>query len=179
MTDDAGLLSLLDDPASAQRSFARIAADVSSILPAAEVEHVGATAVAGCLTKGDIDVLVRVTREDFPSAMSILDATLQRSVRNDPTGEYVEYDFDRAGCRGAIQLVGAGSWHDRRFRRFKSVLGSDDAAIARYNELKRYHEGLSMTDYRIAKAAFIDALLVDSTFRNDDGDSSVVPGIRE
>jgi GrpB-like predicted nucleotidyltransferase (UPF0157 family) len=179
VTDDSGLLSLLDDSARAHRSFARIAAEVSSIVPAAEVEHVGATAVAGCLTKGDLDVLVRVTRDGFPSAMRTLDATLQRSVRNDPTGEYVEYDFDRAGCCGSIQLVVAGSWHDRRFRGLKSVLVSDDAALFRYNELKRYHEGLSMTDYRIAKAAFIDALLVGSTFWNDDGDFALVPGIRE
>ena len=177
MTDDTGLLLLVDDSASSQRSFARIAEDVSAILPGAEVEHVGATAVAGCVTKGDVDVLVRVTRDAFPSAMDTLDATLQRSVRNDPTGEYVEYDFNSAGCYGSVQLAVAGSWHDRRFRRLKSVLASDDAALARYNELKRYHDGLSMTDYRIAKAAFIDALLVDSTFRNDDGDSSVVPGI--
>jgi len=179
VTDDTGLLLLIDDSADAQRSFARIAENVSSMLPTAEVEHVGATAVAGCLTKGDVDVLVRVTREGFPSAMGALDATLQRSVPNDSTAEYVEYDFDSAGCYGSVQLVVAGGWHDRRFRGLKSVLVSDDAALARYNELKRYHEGLSMTDHRIAKAAFIDALLVDSTFRNDDGDSSVVPGIHE
>lgn len=179
MDDDTGLLLLIDDTPSAQRAFARIAEVVSSILPTAEVEHVGATAVAGCLTKGDVDVLVRVMREDFPSAMGTLDATLQRSERNDPTGEYVEYDFESAGCYGSIQLAVAGSWHDRRFRRLKSVLASDDAALARYNELKRYHEGLSMTDYRIAKAAFVDALLVDSRFRNDDDDSTVVAGTHQ
>jgi GrpB-like predicted nucleotidyltransferase (UPF0157 family) len=179
VADDTGLLLLIDDTPSAQRFFARIARVVSSILPTAEVEHVGATAVAGCLTKGDVDVLVRVMREDFPSAMGTLDATLQRSERNDPTGEYVEYDFDSAGCYGSIQLAVAGSWHDRRFRRLKSVLASDDAALARYNELKRHHEGLSMTDYRIAKATFIDALLVDSTFRNDNRGSSVVPGTHQ
>jgi len=177
--DETELLSLHDDSAGAQRSFARIAERISSILPEAEVEHVGATAVAGCLTKGDIDVLVRVTREEFAPAMATLDATLQRSVRNDPTDEYAEYDFSEAGCSGSIQLVVAGSWHDRRFRQLKTALGSDEGALARYNELKRYHEGLSVTDYRIAKSAFIDALLLDSTVWAQPGDSSVVPGIRE
>jgi GrpB-like predicted nucleotidyltransferase (UPF0157 family) len=177
VADDTELLLLVDDSASTQRSFAQIAEHVSSILPTAEIEHVGATAVPGCLTKGDVDVLVRVTSDAFPSAVDTLDAALQRSARNDPTGEYVEYDFDGTGCCGSVQLAVAGSWHDRRFRRLKSVLASDEAALARYNELKRHHAGLSMTDYRIAKAAFIDALLAGSTFRNDDGDSSVTPGI--
>jgi len=175
--NETELLSLLD-PAGAQRSFSRIAADVSSILPGAEIEHVGATAVAGCLTKGDLDVLVRVTRADFPLAMRALDGTLQRGVRNDATDDYVEYDFDRDGCSASIQLVVAGCWHDRRFRQLKSALASDGEALARYNDLKRYHEGLTMTDYRIAKAAFIDALLVDSTISGETGDSTVVTGVR-
>jgi len=176
--NDSELLSLLD-PAGARRSFARIAADVSSILPGAEIEHVGATAVAGCLTKGDLDILARVTRAEFPLAIQALDATLQRSVRNDATSDYVEYDFDREGCSASIQLVVAGCWHDRRFRRLKSALASDGEALASYNELKRCHEGRAMTDYRIAKAAFIDALLVDWTASDEANDSTVVPGVRE
>jgi len=176
--NETELLSLLD-PAGAQRSFARIASDVSSILPDAEIEHVGATAVLGCLTKGDLDVLVRVTPADFPLAVRALDATLRRSLRNDSTSDYIEYDFDRDGRSASIQLVVAGCWHDRRFRQLKSALASDGEALARYNELKRYHEGLTMTDYRIAKVAFIDALLIDSTVSDESGDLTVVPGIRQ
>jgi GrpB-like predicted nucleotidyltransferase (UPF0157 family) len=159
MHDDAELLSLRDDSASARRSFARIAADVSSILPGAEIEHVGATAVSGCLTKGDLDVLVRVTHQDFPLAMRTLDAVLRRGERNDPTSDYVEYDCGCAGCSASVQLVVAGCWHDRRFRQLKSVLESDAAALARYNELKRRHEGHALSDYGVAKSAFIDELL--------------------
>ena len=179
MSDTLELLELISDSADARRSFLRIAADVSSILPGAEIEHVGATAVAGCLTKGDIDVLARVSPRDFPAAARALDAALRRSERNDPTADYVEYDYDRDGCCASIQLVVASCWHDRRFRRFKRALASDDAALARYNELKRLHEGRSMTDYRAAKSAFIDALLADEGAAAEGQDSSVVPGIRE
>jgi len=46
--------------------------DVVALLPAAEDEHVGATAVPGALTKGDVDLLVRASEREFAEAVSIL-----------------------------------------------------------------------------------------------------------
>jgi GrpB-like predicted nucleotidyltransferase (UPF0157 family) len=45
---------------------------VATLLPAAEIEHVGATAVPGALTKGDVDLLVRVPERDFVEAVLLL-----------------------------------------------------------------------------------------------------------
>ena len=45
---------------------------VLRVLPDAEVEHVGATAVPGALTKGDLDVLVRVPASRFAQSVAAL-----------------------------------------------------------------------------------------------------------
>jgi len=38
------------------------------MIPTAEIEHVGSTAVQGSLTKGDVDVQVRVAAAEYPAA---------------------------------------------------------------------------------------------------------------
>lgn len=44
-----------------------------SVLPAsAELEHVVATAVPGCLTNGDLDICIRIAASDFEAADNVL-----------------------------------------------------------------------------------------------------------
>ena len=45
---------------------------VFALVSGAEVEHVGSTAVPGALTKGDVDLLVRVGERGFPAAVESL-----------------------------------------------------------------------------------------------------------
>ena len=52
--------------------FARRSAELSALLPAARVEHIGSTAVPGSLTKGDLDICVVVAGADFEAAARIL-----------------------------------------------------------------------------------------------------------
>jgi GrpB-like predicted nucleotidyltransferase (UPF0157 family) len=44
----------------ARAAYAEHRARIAEVLPNAEIEHVGATSVPGALTKGDVDLLVRV-----------------------------------------------------------------------------------------------------------------------
>ncbi len=46
----------------------------------ADIRHIGATTVWGCLTKGDLDVVVRVSLGDFPEADAVLSALFARNV---------------------------------------------------------------------------------------------------
>ena len=53
--------------AAAEALFATVAAELVSDLPgSAEVLHVGATAVPGCLTKGDFDIAIRYGTGKYP-----------------------------------------------------------------------------------------------------------------
>jgi GrpB-like predicted nucleotidyltransferase (UPF0157 family) len=56
-------------------------------LPAtADVRHIGATAVPDCLTKGDLDIVVRVPSDDFAdadTALATLFARNEGSIRTE------------------------------------------------------------------------------------------------
>jgi GrpB-like predicted nucleotidyltransferase (UPF0157 family) len=160
MTDDSDVFALSEvATAQAQLAFATLAAQLFALLPHAEVEHVGATAVPGCVSKGDLDVVVRVARPQFGASVSVLDGVLRRSERNASTDEYMEYDAASEGVVASVQLVVAGSDLDDRFRRVKAILLADRAALADYNALKMRCDGGSMSAYRQAKAELIDAML--------------------
>lgn len=126
-----------------------------SDLPAsAEIEHVGATAVPGCLTKGDLDICIRVAATDFEAAESILARSFQRnsgSVRNRVFSAFM--DEDRTPPLG-VQLVAKGSDLDF-FVEFRNRLRKCETLLTSYNDLKRRYEGRDMDEYRSAKADFI------------------------
>jgi len=44
-------------------------ARLQALIPGARIEHVGSTAVAGSLTKGDLDICVIVDAEHFDAAV--------------------------------------------------------------------------------------------------------------
>jgi GrpB-like predicted nucleotidyltransferase (UPF0157 family) len=56
-------------PGAARECFAEIARMALARLPHTEIRHFGSTAVAGCLTKGDMDTAVRVSAAGFPAYM--------------------------------------------------------------------------------------------------------------
>lgn len=174
------VLTLSDSaPSLALQSFVVIAAALFAQLPYAEIEHVGSTAVPGCLTKGDLDVLVRVSTADFQRATHALDALVTRSTRNEPTDQYVEYDYSADGVSASVQLVVAGSELDERFHRLKAVLKSAPEALAKYNSLKVRCDGLSMTAYRRAKERLIDSLLGAELASSHSSGIVLEPGIYE
>jgi len=143
--------------------FSEVAAHVEARMPGADVEHVGSTAVPGCLTKGDLDVLVRIPSEAFLNSMEVLDGLLARSPRNDPTGDYVEYDYVGRGFSASVHLAVADAWHDRRFHGLKALLTSDPRALDGYNGMKREYEGRPMEEYRRAKAPLIESMLAGTS----------------
>ena len=57
---------------SVERIFRALQRDLQRLLPGVHVEHVGGTSVPGLLTKGDLDVQVRVDAENFASYSRIL-----------------------------------------------------------------------------------------------------------
>ena len=56
----------------ADRLFAEIQEKLTVLLPFADIQHIGATAVLGLLTKGDLDINVRVQSNTFDSAVDAL-----------------------------------------------------------------------------------------------------------
>lgn len=57
---------------------------VLRLVPDAEVEHVGATSVPGALTKGDLDVLVRVHPSQFSRSVAAMRWRFSAAIRRRP-----------------------------------------------------------------------------------------------
>lgn len=148
--------------ADADRLFARVAVDLAQVLPAsAEIRHVGATAVSGCLTKGDLDIVVRVPAADFLSADAALARRFARNAGSKRTETFSSFEDDAAMPHLGIQLTVVGS-EDDGFHLFAEALRGDANCVARYNALKRAFHGQPMEAYRAAKGRFVAEVLPDA-----------------
>jgi len=133
---------------------------VLELVPRAEVEHVGATAVPGALTKGDVDVLVRVGELEFPAAVEALSRRYAIHQAHNWTPALASFtDPDAVDLPVGIQLVVTGSEADRFFGPFRDALIGSDALLAEYNALKLRLDGLEYERYTELKAQFIERVL--------------------
>ena len=119
-----------------------------------EIRPVGATSVPGCLTKGDVDIVVRTEAARFASLRDILDAQFDKNLGSPRDENFASYADDSQEFPLGIQLVVTGTQHDN-FHSFTHRLRQSDELLASYNDLKRSFSGSEMEAYRKAKAEFI------------------------
>jgi GrpB-like predicted nucleotidyltransferase (UPF0157 family) len=151
--------SLHPDPmlarTAAQDLFERTAADLRRLLPAsADIRHIGATAAPGCLTKGDLDIVVRVAATDFAPADAALAAHFARNTGSTHSETFSAFENADTIPHLGVQLTVIGAPNDF-FHTFVEILIRDPEVLAQYNALKQKFEGHPMEDYRAAKSAFI------------------------
>lgn len=142
----------------AQRLFLVWRERLHSLLPHAQVEHIGATAIPGCLTKGDLDIAVYVEQEYFAEAEQALASLLRSNSGSIRTTYFSSFSDENTSPAMGVQLVVRGSALDI-FGPFRDRLRADPALLQRYNTLKLSHQGVAMSAYREAKAAFIESVL--------------------
>ena len=138
-------------------AWEREAAFLGSVLPAADLQHVGSTAVPGSLTKGDLDIQVRVALADFAGAEAILARHYARNTGSPALPGFAA--FEKAGAQPPVglQLTAIGGEWDL-FWRFREVLLVRPDLAAAYDALKSSFEGRSMAEYRRAKEGFFEEL---------------------
>jgi GrpB-like predicted nucleotidyltransferase (UPF0157 family) len=140
--------------------FAAHRARVLALLPNAVVEEVGATAVTGALTKGDLDVLVRVSEPDFSAAIEILGRRYAVHQPHNWTSTLASFKDEAASePEVGVQLVVCSSSDDRLFGPFRDALIRDSDLLAQYNALKRRLDGADYDRYTERKAEFIERVL--------------------
>lgn len=148
-----------DARARAARLFERVRVELEQALPAScEVLHVGATAIVGCLTKGDLDVVVRCEPADFDKADEVLAERFDRNSGSARTVDFSAFEDKGTLPELGVQLTAKGGRLDI-FHLFAAALGRDQRLVDRYNELKRSYDGQPMDVYRTAKSAFVDSVL--------------------
>jgi GrpB-like predicted nucleotidyltransferase (UPF0157 family) len=130
---------------------------LATLAPGSEVVLTGASSLPGTLTRGDIDLHLRVP----PPAWAVTVAALSEAYRvvnpeiwTSTLATFGAPDDDLVG----IAATPVGSEHDVRFRAAWERLAGDAVALAAYNELKRSHAGGDLAEYLAAKGAFFERL---------------------
>jgi len=135
---------------------------LSSILPDARIEHVGATAVAGAYSRGGVDVCVAVPPDAFDEAMSVLCEAGYLPRAHDPASESADRHAVLAAPHGdggvTLQLVESGSCHESLMR-LRDLLRADPVLLARLNAAKIDAAPLGGEAYADAKARFFADVL--------------------
>jgi GrpB-like predicted nucleotidyltransferase (UPF0157 family) len=142
----------------AESLFERTRAALQTVLPMADIRHIGATAIRGCLTKGDLDIVVRVPSDDFTHAETVLSNRFSRNQGSTRTSDFAAFEDVSTDPHLGIQLTAIGGPFDF-FHEFVEALGASPQLVREYNALKSAHEGHEMAVYRAAKDAFIDRVL--------------------
>ncbi|OIK09850.1 GrpB family protein [Bacillus sp. MUM 13] len=136
---------------------------IRELLPDSDVQHVGSTAVPNSLTKGDIDIQVRVSPEQFLKAVQTLSAVYELNEGSVKTGSFRAFKDDSTVPPLGVQLTVIDSEYDF-FWKFRDVFLLNDTYRLEYDELKREFEGKEMDEYREAKNEFFQKLMNTSEF---------------
>jgi len=132
---------------------------LGAILPEARIEHIGASAIPGAYSKGDVDICVAVPRDRFLEALGVLGEagfTLREGTLR--TEQLCMLDAPDSEVPLAVQLIEAGSRYEF-FMRFRDALRDDATLVARYNALKIEAAPYGADAYRAAKSSFIHDVL--------------------
>ena len=131
---------------------------IQKLIPWAEVHHIGSTAIPGSITKGDLDINVRVPVENFDNAVKGLEKLYQINQPENWTNNFASFkDDDNFDIAGGVQLTIMGSESDD-FIKLNDLLINDSQLLKEYNQMKEKFEGKDMEEYRKEKANFFGKL---------------------
>jgi GrpB-like predicted nucleotidyltransferase (UPF0157 family) len=141
-----------------ERLFARVAERLGALLPNADIQHVGSTAIPGSLTKGDLDVQVRVHECDFAGAKERLTAIYAVNAGGFASRDAASFAARDTEPSLGVHLTVIGGPADMQWR-FRDLLIASPRLRADYDRLKREFHGASMQKYREAKGEFVARVL--------------------
>ena len=162
MSDDE-TFQIVPDADGAREAASRLFVQRSKLLRSqltvpADIRHIGATAVPGCVTKGDLDIVVRVAAEDFDKADVCLARMLDRNKGSVRTATFAAFEDNSAAPHLGVQLAAIDGPEDF-LHLFVDALNASPPLVAAYNELKTRFDGHPMDEYRRAKDAFVARVL--------------------
>jgi GrpB-like predicted nucleotidyltransferase (UPF0157 family) len=131
---------------------------IEKLLPEADVQHVGSTSIPNSLTKGDLDIQVRVQSNLFPKAVQELSMLYNLNEGSTKTETFRAFKDDSSNPPLGVQLTVIDSEFDF-FWKFRDVLLVNDQYRNEYDDLKRKYEGMDMEIYRVAKNEFFEKLM--------------------
>lgn len=139
--------------------FATLKSRILQVLPQGEVDHIGSSAIKGAISKGDLDILVRVRSDEMAEAIKAIESLgfkiKEGTLRTESLCMLVTAEFNEDV---AIQLIAQGSEFED-FLLFRDKLNSNPDLVMQYNQLKLKSTNLTPDEYRIKKSEFIQKIL--------------------
>ena len=136
------------------RSFEHLRSVLRPLVEGSEIHHVGSTAVPGSLTKGDLDIQIRVTAELFETVRSRLRALYPVNEGGFRGADAISFECRDGDVPVGIHLTVIDGSSDLQHR-FRDRMLASTSLQQEYDELKRRFEGGSMRAYRDAKEEFV------------------------
>lgn len=137
---------------------------IRTLVPGSDVQHVGSSAIPECLTKGDLDIQVRISADAFEAAKAALQDHYQLLPGGFSESGAVSFKDDSTNPPLGVHLTVIGGGSDIQWK-FREVLLARRDLRAAYDDLKRQLQGKSMDDYRIAKDKFFQMLRETPEYR--------------
>src|SRR5690625_5614281 len=78
---------------------------IEGLVPGADVQHIGSTAIPNSLTKGDLDIQVRVSKGQFSQAVEALSTRYEINEGSTKTNEFRAFKDDTIDPPLGIQLT--------------------------------------------------------------------------
>lgn len=116
---------------------------------------VGGCSVDGALTRGDVDLHLRVSPADFDRAVATLRSIMVVARPEIWCPSLATFELP-AELPTGLAVTPVGSEHDIRFTRTWQLLSADPDLLADYNEVKRSSRN---SDYEERKSAFFERML--------------------
>ncbi|QKE72019.1 hypothetical protein HPK19_04030 [Arthrobacter citreus] len=142
----------------AEKSFLIHKEIIEALLPGADLQHIGSTAIPNSLTKGDLDVQVRVFPEEFSKAVKLLSTLFELNEGSIKTDSFRAFKNDSLDPPLGVQLTIIDSEFDF-FWKLRDLLLLNEEYKIEYDHLKRRFEGKGMEDYRDCKNEFFAKLM--------------------
>jgi GrpB-like predicted nucleotidyltransferase (UPF0157 family) len=148
----------------AEKAFRFHKRKIRRLLPWSDIQHVGGTAVHGCITKGDLDIQVRVKKSDYAAAKTALLGHYQHLPGGWSARDGISFKDESRSPSVGIHLTFISGSCDVQWK-FREVLKRRPDLCSAYDELKRNFQGKSMTSYRNAKTGFFRKLRYTREYR--------------
>lgn len=144
------------------RMAKQMANKISTLLPEAEIEHIGSTSVPGLPAKPVVDLAVGVKAERLGEATLILVQHEFDLEGEQPGHAWLSWPNRFARSYVIHVLEGHGVPWERRLR-FRDILRTDAVARAKYLAVKRQSAAVSLgwDDYTQSKTAIVHEILGD------------------
>ena len=128
--------------------------DLRVVAPGVEVEHIGATSMPDGITKGDVDVNLRVDHDRFDQMVVALSTRFDIAQPQNWTGTFASFSDTRRGIPVGIQVTVTGS-DDDFLVELRDRLRADPELRHEYDEIKRMNVGAGRDAYWGAKDDFL------------------------